>query len=242
MLTRQQAKLLIFLKNYQTEKGVSPSYDEMREGLGIKSKSGIHVLIRALIERGFLKKLDKKARALEILKDPSFPLANFSSSSGLVAAESSCAPVSHTIQLEASDKEDRAAGLVEVPFFGAVPSVVPLSQFLQPSGVIEVGQASIRGFTQEKKPYYLAVKVSGDYLKEVGILDGDTLIFEECHEWRFEEVGLFTVHQQDIYLKKAVRQGEKIQLSGASKYMIPLVLDQEVVSPKAFLVGLLRQY
>ncbi len=233
MLTKQQFKLLSFLKSYQEEQGIIPSYDEMKKGLGIKSKSGIHALVSALEERGFLKRLHNRARAIEILK---FPTLHHSPASGLMAREdplpASAIPAT----------QPKIAGMITAPFFGKLPSVVPISNFLQPKEILSLPQSLIKSYTPEKASHYMCVEVGGDFLKDSGIFDGDIVILEESSELRPHEICLAVVDQQEVYLKKISQQDNKIQLSASNKYMMPLVFDKEKVMPKAYLVGLLRRY
>lgn len=234
MLTKQQLKLLSFVKKYQETEGVPPSYDEMKSGLGIKSKSGIHSLVNALEERGFLKRLHNRARALEILKLP----PHLSNSTILMAREDAPA-IKPGVTLKALLTE---GDFVQIPCYGKIPGMMPIHQLLQPKEYLTVPKSLIKNFSEEKSKNYLALEITGDFLKDAGILDGDIVILEESIEFKENTICLSVVEQQDLYLKIITTRQDKIQLAAANKYMMPAVFEKSQVVPKAYLAGLLRTY
>ncbi|MEI8320940.1 MAG: transcriptional repressor LexA [Alphaproteobacteria bacterium] len=231
MLTKQQLNLLSFMKKYKEKEGIPPSYDEMRQGLGIKSKSGIHALISSLEERGFLKRLHHRARAIEIIKIPEILQSGpvFVAREEMTSGAKTSAPTENP-------------GSVRVPFFGKIPTVIPMVHFLQPKEVLRVPQFFINSFAPEKASHYLALEVAGDFLKDSGILDGDVVILEESKDFKENEICLAIIDQNEVYLKKISRHDGKIQLTASNKYMMPLVFEAERVTPKAYVVGLIRKY
>ena len=215
MLTKKQLKLLEFLKKYKEKEGIFPSYEEMKAGLGLKSKSGIFGLITELEERGFLKRLPGRARALEVIK---FPLEMNAPSHAFVAREDERTSAPHRRQ-----KKEEDPSIVKIPFFGEIPSSVAVSAFLQPREYLSVPVALIRGFEPTKQESYLSVQVKGEFLQKKGILDGDILILEESSLFKADEVLLGIIDHQEVCLC----------------YSSTLATN---MVPKAHVVGLLRKY
>ena len=233
MLTKQQQKLLVFIKEFQDENGISPSYDEMRCALNQKSKSSVHMLLTALVERGFVRKLNNKARAIEVIKSVH--------RSPLVLAASEGLPVKdQEISSDVICKSSEYSELVSVPFYGEQPSIFPLSVFLSnPEKVLALSKDS---FSYTPAQDYCAFQVSGDSLKELAILNHDTVVFKMGTEVAPGQLVLAVVDDENIQMKKYELQDGKIILSAANKYMMPQVYDQDRVRIKGCMAGLIRKY
>jgi len=225
MLTRKQTDLLLYINRRLQEDGVSPSFDEMRDALGLKSKSGIHRLISGLEERGFIRRLPHRARALEVMRLPESaamggegelkrqPVANISSA---------------RMPLPAND--------LELPLYGRIAAGTPIEALRDPDTTIRVPPAMIgRG-----KHY--ALEVAGDSMINAGILEGDTVIIQEgaYHQWG--EIVVALVDREEVTLKYLHKQGTMVALEAANpRYQIRL-LEPERLQVQGRLVGLMRLY
>ncbi|UNM06018.1 MAG: hypothetical protein H6925_06045 [Holosporaceae bacterium] len=166
MLTKQQKRLLSFIQSFQQENGISPSFEEMRHAMNQKSKSSVHTLLNGLIERGFVKKLTNRARALEIIKDPNFTSLAFS------ARET--APL--IPKPMPSSNESMPSNMVSVSFLGGHSAVFSAKVFL--SNPKQVMQLPCSLLSTTASSDLSAIQINGDSFKESGILDGDILYFE----------------------------------------------------------------
>jgi len=233
MLTRKQHELLSFIHQRLEETGISPSFEEMKEALDLKSKSGIHRLITALEERGFIRRLPHRARALEVLKPPE--------ASRSVRAE----PDSNVIEpdfakirrpaLPAAAESD-GDGVVELPLYGAIAAGTPI-EALQ-NNDRSVGYPA--GMLSAREHY--ALEVSGDSMIEAGILDGDTVIIERCDTADNGAIVVALVDDQEATLKKLRRKGHSIALEAANPAYETRIFGPDRVKIQGRLVGLLRQY
>ena len=174
MLTRKQNELLLYINRHLTEKGVSPSFDEMKDALGLKSKSGIHRLITALEERGFIRRLPNRARALEVIRLPETVAAGgqrrFTPSvveGGLTRAKAPAAP----------PVEDTASRSLQIPVMGRIAAGTPISAIQNRSHSITLSP----DFVTSGEHY--ALEVRGDSMVEAGILDGDLVVIRKQDAW-----------------------------------------------------------
>lgn len=241
MLTKKQYDLLLFLEKRLRETGVSPSYDEMKEALDLKSKSGIHRLITGLEERGFIRRLPHRARAVEVLRVPEnkdqleTPLrsennkpTDFNHDAPQVGSKSSRGN-SNTDVLPDSEA-------VELPMFGRIAAGTPIAALSDHSASVDV-PASILGLGE-----HYALEVDGDSMIEAGINDGDTVIIQRCTTAENGAIIVALVDQEEATLKKLRRKGGSIALEPANSAYETRIFPPERVKIQGRLVGLIRKY
>ena len=213
MLTKRQHELLLLIDRRLREDGVSPSFEEMKDAVGLKSKSGIHRLITALEERGFIRRLPNRARALEVLRLPETAEANVS------MLKPATAP----------------AGTVELPKYGKIAAGTPI-EALRGNDTISV-PAEMVGAGQ-----HYALTVAGDSMIEAGILDGDTVIIRRTDTVENGEIAVALVDGCEVTLKKIRRKGNAIALEPCNKDYETRIFSPERVASQGKLVGLMRNY
>lgn len=231
MLTRKQYELLMFIDQRLRATGISPSFDEMKDALDLKSKSGIHRLITGLEERGFIRRLAHRARALEVVKLPEnidalpAPSAKFSptviqGSFTLAGA----APVASNVDA------------VTLPLYGKIAAGTPIEALRDHSSSVEV-PVSLLGSGE-----HYALTVEGDSMIEAGILDGDTVLIRRCDTADAGTIVVALVDDQEATLKRLRRKGASIALEPANKKYETRIFPPDRVKVQGRLVGLLRQY
>jgi repressor LexA len=234
MLTRKQKELLLLIRDRLAVDGVPPSFDEMKEALGLKSKSGIHRLITGLEERGFIKRLPHRARALEILRMPG----------GIEAQNSAKASVDLPLDIQLPDLAAiTASQSVSLPLYGRIAAGTPIEALRDPNGSIDIPVgllASSRGRSDYSGHY--ALEVSGDSMIEAGILDGDRVIIQTCDTADNGTIVVALVDDQEATLKYLKREGPQIVLKPANKNYEERRLPASRVKVQGKLVGLLRHY
>lgn len=213
MLTKRQHELLLLIDRRLREDGVSPSFEEMKDAVGLKSKSGIHRLITALEERGFIRRLPNRARALEVLRLPETAEANVS-------------------MLKPATEP---AGMVELPKYGKIAAGTPI-EALRGNDTISV-PAEMVGAGQ-----HYALTVAGDSMIEAGILDGDTVIIRRTDTVENGEIAVALVDGCEVTLKKIRRKGNAIALEPCNKDYETRIFSPERVTIQGKLVGLMRNY
>lgn len=224
MLTRKQKELLILIRDRMAGEGVPPSFDEMKAALGLKSKSGIHRLITGLEERGFIKRLPHRARALEILRLPE-------GSSQKSSRKSASTPT-----------EDSRSGIT-LPLYGKIAAGTPIEALRDPSGSIEVPAdmlASIKTGAASAEHY--ALQISGDSMIEAGIMNGDNVIIRACNTVENGAIAVALVDDSEATLKYIRREGSQIALEPANKDYEIRRLPASRVKIQGALVGLIRRY
>ncbi len=237
MLTRKQKELLLLIRDRVEVDGVPPSFDEMKSALGLRSKSGIHRLITGLEERGFIKRLPHRARALEILRLPE----------GLESrehAKTKAAKVRIPTGITLPDMPAIAAvNNISLPLYGRIAAGTPIEALRDPSSSIDVPAgllASGRGGAALDEHY--ALEVSGDSMIEAGIMDGDKIIIRTCNTADNGSIVVALVDDNEATLKYLERRGDQIALIPANRnYQIRLLPAQQV-KIQGRLVGLLRNY
>ncbi|MEM6492169.1 MAG: transcriptional repressor LexA [Pseudomonadota bacterium] len=218
MLTKKQRELLAFIETRLAADGVSPSFDEMREAVGLRSKSGVHRLVSGLEERGFLRRLPNRARALEVLRAPS-----------------------ETTPAGAPDRADpspiAAMGqVVALPLYGAIAAGAPIEALSDPGANVDVPAAMIgRG-------RHYALTVEGDSMVEAGIHDGDTAIIRYCEAAENGEIVVALVDEDEVTLKRWRRRGEQIALEPCNQAYETRIFGPGRVKVQGRLVGLMRRY
>jgi repressor LexA len=234
MLTRKQHELLMFINQRLAATGVAPSFDEMKDALRLRSKSGIHRLISGLEERGFIRRLPHRARALEVIKLPgesavaqSAERGRFSPTviRGDFAAALPGAPVA----------PDSAAA--ELPLYGRIAAGTPIEALRDQSTTVAVpGTLLSRG-----REHY-ALEVAGDSMIDAGIFDGDTVIVERGDTAENGEIVVALVDNEEVTLKRLRRRGASIALEPANQTYETRIFGPDRVKVQGRLVGLMRRY
>lgn len=228
MLTRKQHELLRFIQVRLEESGISPSFEEMKEALDLKSKSGVHRLISALEERGFIRRLPNRARALEVLRQ-----AEDSSSKPARPAINTNASVSG---VQAPLHAPRPANdVIEIPLHGRIAAGVPI-EALEGQSTLPV-PAALLGSGE-----HYALEVSGDSMIEAGILDGDFALVKRTNTARDGEIVVALVRGEEATLKYLRREGGQIVLDPANGAYEPQIYAADEVEVQGKLAGLLRRY
>ncbi len=233
MLTKKQLDLLDFIDRRLQRDGVPPSFDEMKEALDLRSKSGIHRLITALEERGFIRRLPHRARALEIVKMPE-ALAERNGRRGgftprVIAGDRPSAPPPRgAMPVE--------AGAIEVPLMGRIAAGVPIAAISEVMRQVAVPQAMI---TQGD---HYALEVKGDSMKDAGIHDGDVVVIRETTTAETGDIVVALIDGQEATLKRFRRQGGMIALEAANPAYETRLLSDDRVRVQGRLVGLIRTY
>ena len=228
MLTAKQQELLVFIQQRLDASGISPSFEEMKEALGLKSKSGIHRLISALEERGFLHRLPNRARALEVtrlpdaLKTDAAPLRNDRDNVVPLRKGPARMPIA-------------ANDIIELPLHGKIAAGVPIEAF-EDSAALAV-PAALLGPGD-----HYALEVSGDSMVEAGILDGDYALIQKASTAREGDIVVALVDGQDATLKYFRREGAMIRLDPANGAYEPQRYPANRVMVQGKLAGLLRRY
>jgi repressor LexA len=234
MLTRKQYDLLMFIHVRLKETGVPPSFEEMKEALDLRSKSGIHRLITALEERGFIRRLPHRARALEILKLPdSFSPGLASQSRGFKPSviEGSLGKVRKEIEPDGTETP-RAT----VPVMGRIAAGVPVSAIQEHSHNIAVPPDML------SSGEHFALEVKGDSMIEAGILDGDTVVIQQTDTAGNGEIVVALVDDEEATLKRLRRKGDSIALEAANAAYETRIFGPDRVKVQGRLIGLLRNY
>ena len=236
MLTRKQHQLLTYIDHHLNTDGVPPSYDEMKDALGLKSKSGIHRLISGLEERGFIRRLPHKARALEVIKKPKnmidaapanggFAPRVVDGSFGVGAPE--LAPVAESTGPEK---------MVGLPFYGKIAAGTPIEALRDSSRTFEVPPGLLgRGD-------HYALEIEGNSMVEAGILDGDTVLIQRTDTADNGEIVVALVEGHEATLKRLRRKGASIALEPANETHETRIFGPDQVRVQGRLVGLVRQY
>ena len=213
MLTVKQHELLSFIHDRLAATGVSPSFDEMREALDLKSKSGVHRLISALEERQFIRRLPNRARALEVVKMPEVTAPNAAPRAAIVAANDT----------------------IEIPMHGRIAAGTPI-EALQGTGGFAV-PAALLGPGE-----HYALEVSGDSMVEEGILDGDFALIRKVDTAREGEIVVALIDEAEATLKTFRREGQMIRLDPANRHYEAQRYRPEQIQIQGRLAGLIRRY
>ncbi len=228
MLTRKQMELLDFIKTRMDRDGVPPSFDEMKEALDLRSKSGIHRLITALEERGFIRRLAHRARAIEIVKLPeAMEKPGFNPR---VIAGDKPEPPRNAIPIE-------AVYALELPVMGRIAAGVPIEAISEISHHIAVPGSMLSG-----KGQHYALEVKGDSMIEAGINDGDIVVIREQNTAENGDIVVALVEDAEATLKRFRRRGDMIALEAANPAYETRFLADHQVKVQGRLVGLIRSY
>lgn len=234
MLTRKQYELLMFIEKSLRQDGVSPSFDEMKEALGLKSKSGIHRLITGLEERGFIRRLAHRARALEVLKLPENAV--------IPGAAQNPAPsftpkvIEGEFSLGGADVAADNVESVQLPLYGRIAAGTPIEALRDPGNFIDVPAALLAGGE------HYALEVDGDSMIEAGILDGDTVIIKQTENAENGAIVVALVDDGEVTLKRLRRRGHSIALEPANKSYETRIFGPDQVKVQGVLKALYRNY
>jgi len=230
MLTRKQHELIRFIQDRLEETGVSPSFEEMKEALDLKSKSGVHRLISALEERGFIRRLPNRARALEVLRQPDDVTARVA-----VAPPAPPAAVAPMQAKAPAIRPEPANDVIELPLHGRIAAGVPI-EALETTATLPV-PAALLGPGE-----HYALEVSGDSMVEAGILDGDYALIRRTNTARDGEIVVALVRGEEATLKYLFREQGKVRLDPANAAYDPQFYGPGEVEVQGKLAGLLRRY
>ena len=225
MLTKKQKNLLLFINKKLRSTGVSPSYEEMKNSLNLKSKSGIHRLISALEERGFVKRLAHKARALEVLKLPETAGANDIYNS-----------FSPSVIKGGLDAENSSKNINEIPVLGKIAAGTPIEAIQnQVSKVVIPEELS-------KSGEHFGLKISGDSMIDAGINDGDTVIVKKASTANNGQIVVALIDDHEAMLKRIRKKGKIVALESANKRYETKIFGPDRVKVQGILVSLYRNF
>ncbi|QLH40332.1 MAG: transcriptional repressor LexA [Defluviicoccus sp.] len=235
MLTKKQYELLLFIDKRLKESGVSPSFDEMKEALGLRSKSGIHRLMTGLEERGFVRRLPHRARALEVLRLPE-NMAPPSRAPGRRAGEGFAPTVIQGDFKLPGQSPQPAAQVVPLPLYGKIAAGTPIEALRDHSRMIDIPAVLLA------KGDHYALEVEGDSMIDAGIFDGDTVIIQRTEAADNGTIVVALVDNEEVTLKRLRRRGQSIALEPANPAYEARICGPDQVKVQGRLVGLLRRY
>ncbi len=244
MLTRKQHELLMFIDRHLRETGFSPSFEEMKAALRLKSKSGIHRLITALEERGFLKRRAHRARALEVIRLPD-NVASRGAPPPVSAPAPAPAPPAFAPNVIRGNFASNLAGVpkpaneapaVHLPLYGRIAAGSPIEALRDSGSSVEVPAAMLSGGE------HYALEVAGDSMIEAGILDGDTVIIRRGDTADNGAIVVALVDESEVTLKRLRRRGNSVALEPANRAYETRIFGPDRVRVQGRLVGLLRKY
>ncbi|MET0971050.1 MAG: transcriptional repressor LexA [Tardiphaga sp.] len=240
MLTRKQYELLQFIDQRLKEAGVPPSFDEMKDALDLRSKSGIHRLITALEERGFIRRLPNRARAIEVIKLPELGTAATSNGGrrGFTPSviEGTLGKVRAPASIGSSSHSDDSSRIVSVPVMGRIAAGTPIEALQTRSHTIGV-PPDMLGSGE-----HYALEVRGDSMQDAGILDGDTVLIQKNESADTGDIVVALIDEEEATLKRFRRRGASIALEPANDSYEVRILPPNRVRIQGKLVGLYRRY
>ena len=213
MLTRKQSELLTYLSDHMQQHDVPPSFDEMRDALGLASKSGVHRLVCGLEERGYIRRLANRARAIEILK-----------------------PVTAAAGGVVTRAVETASNLVSLPLLGRIAAGTPIEALSDPTNHLEI-PASMVGSGE-----HFALEIVGDSMVGAGILDGDTVVIQRAETARHGEIVVALINQQEATLKTLLKEPGRVGLEAANPRYETRYFSTGEVEVQGKLAGLIRNY
>ena len=220
MLTGKQHQLLSYLIDYQADKDITPSFDEMRQAVGLASKSGIHRLVSALEERGYIRRLPNRARAIEILRHPGSPASADGPSSNVVEA----------------DFAESSSSVVALPLLGRIAAGTPIEALSDPSSYLDVPAGLVAGGD------HFALEIVGDSMVDAGIHDGDTVIIRRAETASSGEIVVALIEDSEATLKTFRREAGRVALEPANAAYETRYFSTDKVRIQGRLTGLIRRY
>ena len=225
MLTKKQKNLLLYINKKLRASGVSPSYEEMKQSLNLKSKSGIHRLISALEERGFIRRLPHKARALQVIKLPETASANDIYNS-----------FSPSVIKGGLDEDRRNDDDIEIPVLGKIAAGTPVEAIQN-----EVSRIPLPS-NLEKNGEYFGLKIQGDSMIDAGINEGDTVILKKTDTADNGKIVVALIDDHEAMLKRIRRKGKTVALESANKNYETKIFGPDRVKVQGILVSLYRNF
>jgi len=229
MLTRKQHELLMFIHEHLQTTGFSPSFDEMKVALSLKSKSGIHRLISALEERGFLRRRAHRARALEVVRLPG--------ASQQASSHGDKSKTANVLQgkFGLASRSERADA-VSLPLFGRVAAGLPIEAFRDLGKFIDVPASMI------SSGEYYVIEISGDSMIEAGIIDGDIAIIQKTDSAENGEIIIALIDKNEVTIKRIRKRGNSIALEPANRAYETRIFGPDRIEVQGKLFGILRWY
>jgi repressor LexA len=239
MLTRKQQQLLIFIDQRLKTDGVSPSFEEMKDALSLKSKSGVHRLITALVEREFIRRLPNRARALEVLRLPEDSTPRAGRAPALVHDRDSEQLGDNVVRMQprkSAAVSANDAGTVDVPLHGRIAAGMPIEALERSESFVGVPIGMIGSGD------HFALEIEGDSMIDAGILSGDTVIIQKCQTARNGDIIVALVDQSEATLKEFQTKDRMIRLVPRNSQHEAQNYESGRVQVQGKLVGLLRKY
>jgi len=238
MLTRKQHELLLFIHERMKEDGIPPSFDEMKDALDLASKSGIHRLITALEERGFIRRLPNRARALEVLRLPDSiaPGLNTARKFSPSVIQGSLGRTPEAASRVKMAGNDDAGAAISVPVMGRIAAGVPIEAIQHKTHTISVPPEMLSGGE------HYALEVKGDSMIDAGIFDGDTVIIRDGQTANPGDIVVALVDDEEATLKRFRRKGASIALEAANPAYETRIFGPDRIKVQGKLVGLIRRY
>jgi repressor LexA len=236
MLTRKQYELLVFINRRLADGGVSPSFEEMKEALGLKSKSGIHRLISGLEERGFIRRLPHRARALEVVRLPE-DTAHAGRARAGERVRFSPTVIRGDFKAALPGAVATSSGeAVHLPLYGRIAAGTPIEALRDQSNAIPV-PAGLLGNGE-----HYALEVAGDSMIDAGIFDGDTVLIQRSDTAESGQIVVALIDNNEVTLKRLRRRGDSIALEPANKDYETRIFGPDRVKVQGRLIGLMRRY
>lgn len=236
MLTRKQHELLLFIHERLKETGIPPSFDEMKEALDLASKSGIHRLIMALEERGFIRRLPNRARALEVIRLPESAVPGVGAPRRFSPSVIEGSLGRNIPARKPEAKADDRASSASVPVMGRIAAGVPIAAIQNQTHLIAVPPEMLGGGD------HYALEVKGDSMIEAGILDGDTVVIKRQDVASPGDIVVALIDDEEATLKRFRRKGASIALEAANPAYETRIFGPDRVQVQGRLVGLIRRY
>jgi repressor LexA len=244
MLTRKQRELLQFIQERLADTGISPSFDEMKDALGLKSKSGVHRLITGLEERGFIRRLPHRARALEVTRLSDDQMGRAEQGRAAAAGASDAGRRGFSANVIRGDFTPslpgamvaQSAETVQLPLYGKIAAGTPIEALRDNSNAVDI-PASMLG-----RGEHYALTVEGDSMIEAGIHDGDTVLIERCESAENGTIVVALIDNNEVTLKRLRRKGDSIALEPANQAHKTRIFGPDRVKLQGKLVGLMRRY
>ncbi|MGY6708084.1 MAG: transcriptional repressor LexA [Rhizobiaceae bacterium] len=236
MLTRKQHELLMFIHQRMKESGIPPSFDEMKDALDLASKSGIHRLITALEERGFIRRLANRARALEVIRLPEAMAPGLGQPRKFTPGVIEGGRAGEKKQAPVAGNDQAAGGGISVPVMGRIAAGVPIDAIQHQTHSVTVPPDMISGGE------HYALEVKGDSMIEAGIFEGDTVIIRHAATATPGEIVVALVDGEEATLKRLRRKGDSIALEAANPAYETRIFGPDRVKVQGKLVGLIRRY
>ena len=236
MLTRKQLELLLFINERLKESGIPPSFDEMKDALDLRSKSGIHRLILALEERGFIRRLPNRARALEVLRLPESATPSTGGRANKKFSPSVIEGHLGRVRPPQEREEEEAEQNVAIPVMGRIAAGTPISAIQSRSHTISLPPDLL------SSGEHFALEVRGDSMIEAGILDGDTVVIRKQEQAETGDIVVALIDEEEATLKRLRKRGASIALEAANPAYETRIFGPDRVRIQGKLVSLLRKY